>query len=167
MWSGPSTPSSGRSQRTLSTRWSDPAAHDPLPAWLAYLHPAWMVASLTVAALALRVGLALRRSRRGVGRRTSLNRRAHLRLAKPAVGLLLAGFVAGPVSVLALRDWTPVGTFHGGLGVLVAGLLIATAVLGHRLETGRSRRFDAHALLGMLALLAAAVAAVAGFILLP
>ena len=126
-----------------------------------------MAASLTLAALALRVGLALRRSRRGVGRRTSLNRRAHLRLAKPAVGLLLVGFVAGPVSVLAVRDWTPLRTFHGGLGVLVAGLLIATALLGHRLETGRSRRFDAHALLGMLALLAAAVAAVAGFILLP
>ncbi len=126
-----------------------------------------MVASLTVAALALRAGLVLRRSRRGDRGRTSLSRRAHLRLAKPAVGLLLAGFIAGPLSVLALRDWQPFRTFHGGLGMLVAGLLIATALLGHRLETGRSRRFDAHALLGLLALLGAAIAAVAGFVLLP
>ncbi len=126
-----------------------------------------MVASLTVAALALRAGLVLRRSRRGDRGRTSLSRRAHLRLAKPAVGLLLAGFIAGPLSVLALRDWQPFGTFHGGLGILVAGLLIATALMGRRLETGRSRGFDAHALLGLLALLGAAVAAVAGFVLLP
>ncbi len=126
-----------------------------------------MVASLTVAALALRAGLVLRRARRGDRRRTSLSRRAHLRLAKPAVGLLLAGFIAGPLSVLALRDWQPFRTFHGGLGMLVAGLLIATAVLGRRLEMGRSRGFDAHALLGMLALLGAAIAAVAGFVLLP
>ena len=126
-----------------------------------------MVASLTVAVLALRAGLVLRRSRRGDRRRTSRSRRAHLRLAKPAVGLLLAGFIAGPLSVLALRDWQPFGTFHGGLGMLVAGLLIATALMGRRLETGRSQGFDTHALLGLLALLGAAVAAVAGFVLLP
>ena len=81
--------------------------------------------------------------------------------------MLLLGFIAGPTSAVALRDWEPLRTFHGWLGVLVAGLFLAAATLGRRLETGRSRAFDAHALLGLLALLGAAVAAVAGFVLLP
>jgi hypothetical protein len=39
--------------------------------------------------------------------------------------------------------------------------------MGRRLERGKSRAFDAHALLGLLAMLAALVAFVAGFVLLP
>jgi hypothetical protein len=66
-----------------------------------------------------------------------------------------------------LRDWTPFGSFHAWIGLLAAGLFAATALAGHRIETGQSRAFDAHALLGGVAVLAAAVAAVAGFVLLP
>jgi hypothetical protein len=134
---------------------------------LAYLHPAWMVTSLALAALALRAGLALRRSRLGRLPRAAGLRRAHLRIAKPAVVVVLLGFVAGPVSAWWLRGWEPFETFHALVGTLVAGLFAAAAVVGRRIETGRSRAFDAHALFGGLALLLAALAAVAGFALLP
>ncbi|MDH3211099.1 MAG: DUF4079 family protein [Myxococcales bacterium] len=135
--------------------------------WLAYAHPAWMVASLALTALALRAGLALRRRRRVLGPRNPRARRAHLRLAKPAVGLLLVGLLGGPPSAVLLRGWEPFRTFHGVLGLLVAGLFVAAAVVGRRIEKRRSRAFDTHALLGMLAALGAAIAAVAGFVLLP
>ncbi len=134
---------------------------------LAYVHPAWMVASLALAALTLRAGLALRRSRLGLRPRTPGLRRAHLRIAKPAVVVILVGFSAGPVSAWWLRGWEPFGTFHALVGTLAAGLFAAAAVAGRRIETGTSRAFDAHALLGGLALLLAALAAVAGFVLLP
>ncbi len=126
-----------------------------------------MVTSLGLAALALRAGLALRRSRLGRQPRESGMRRAHLRVAKPAVVMILLGFIGGPVSVWWLRGWEPFGSFHALLGTLVATLFAAAALAGRRIETGRSRSFDAHALLGGLALLLAALAAVAGFVLLP
>ncbi len=126
-----------------------------------------MLVSVALCALALRAGLALRRSRRGRSRRTPGMRHSHLRLAKPAVVLVLCGFVAGPVSAAWLRDWTPFGTLHAWLGLLAAGLFAGAATIGRRIETGRSRAFDVHALLGGVAVLAAAVAAVAGFVLLP
>jgi hypothetical protein len=53
------------------------------------------------------------------------------------------------------------------LALAVAALFCAAAALGRRLEQGRSRAFDLHALLGSLAVLLAALAAVAGFSLLP
>lgn len=94
-------------------------------------------------------------------------REGHVRLAKPAALALLVGFSAGPVSAVALRDWNLFETFHGWVGLLCIALFSATACLGRSLERGRSRAYDAHALTGLLAVLAAAVAAVAGFVLLP
>src|SRR5262245_54156801 len=112
-----------------------------------------MAVAIALAALALRAGLWLRRSRLGPVRRTPAMRRRHLRLAKPGVALVLVGFVGGPISAAWLRDWAPFGSFHAWLGVLAAGLLAAAALVGRRLERGRSRAFDLHALLGGLGLL--------------
>lgn len=81
--------------------------------------------------------------------------------------MLLLGFVGGPLSAVWLRGWEAFGSFHGVLGLLVIALFAAAATLGHRIEEGASKAFDAHALLGTLALLFAALAAVAGFVLLP
>ncbi len=126
-----------------------------------------MVASLGVVALALRAGLRLRRARFGREPRTPDLLRSHLRLAKPAVLLICVGFLAGPVSVFFLRGWAPFSTFHAWLGVLAAALFIAVAILGWRLEQHRGRPVNAHAILASLAVLAAAVAVVAGLVLLP
>jgi hypothetical protein len=129
-----------------------------------------MIASLALAAWTLRLGLELRRRRTGRipgGAGGAGLRARHLRVAKPAVVMLLVGFVGGPLSAVWLRGWDPFDSFHGWLGLLVAGLFGAAAVAGRRIEEGRSKAFDVHALLGILAVLAAAVTAVAGFALLP
>ena len=126
-----------------------------------------MVVGISLAALALRSGLALRRSRRLRAGRTPEMRPRHLRWAKPAVVVLLIGFAGGPLSAAMLRGMDPFGTFHSWLGLLAAGLFATAAFLGHRIEAHHSRAFDTHALMGTLAFLAAAVAAVAGFVLLP
>lgn len=145
----------------------DPTGKDPLAWWLAHGHPAWMLAALLLVGLTLRAGLALRRARQGRAPRSARLRSRHLRLAKPAVALLWLGALLGPLSSVWLRGWEPLHSFHGALGVLVALLFGTTAALGHRLETGRSRAFDAHALLGAISFLLAGLAALAGFVLLP
>ena len=126
-----------------------------------------MLVALALAAATLRAGLALRRRRRRRLRPLPELRRRHLRLAQPALILLLVGFAGGAVSAVALRGWDLLSSFHGVLGTAVAALFAAAAWLGRGLERGRSRAFDAHALLGGVAVLLAAVAAVAGFVLLP
>jgi len=126
-----------------------------------------MLVSLALAGLTLRAGLALRRARRALAPRDPRLRRRHLRLAKPAVLLLLIGFAGGPISAVWLRDWRAFGSFHGMLGAVVASLFLAAAVLGRRIERGRTSALEAHAWLGALAVLGAALAAVAGFVLLP
>jgi hypothetical protein len=126
-----------------------------------------MTAAVLACGLALRSGMAMRRSRRFRTRRAPGLREKHLALAKPAVAAIVLGFIAGPISSLWLRDWEPLRTFHAWVGITAAALFIAGMLLGRRLEGGRSRAFDAHALLGLLAMLAALVAFVAGFVLLP
>jgi hypothetical protein len=127
-----------------------------------------MAASLACLLLALRAGLALRRARRGVARGDTLRlRRRHLALVKPAVVALAIGFVGGPLSMLWLRGREPFETAHGFVGVTAAALLVAAAWMGRRLERGRTRARDVHALLGVLAALAACGAAAAGLVLLP
>ncbi len=126
-----------------------------------------MVVSVALAALALRAGLAMRRARRLFAPRSRRMLQAHLRLAKPAVTLVLLGFLLGAVSAVTLRDWSPFSTFHAFGGIVTAALVATTGWLGRRLERGRGRPWGAHALLGVLSLLAAALTAVAGFVLLP
>jgi len=126
-----------------------------------------MLLSIGLAFLALRSGLALRRTRlRRAGRPPELRPR-HLRVAKPAVVAIAFGFLGGLGSWLWLRGGDVFGTFHGVVALLVMGCFVGAAVLGRRIEKGRSRSLDAHALLGGLGVLLAALAAVAGFVLLP
>ena len=126
-----------------------------------------MVVSLALAFLALRSGLSLRRSRIRRAGRTPEMRPRHLRFAKPAAAMVAVGFLAGLGSWAWLRGGEVLGTFHGFVGVTAVSLFIAAAVVGHRIEKGESKAFDVHALLGGLALLVGALAAVAGFVLLP
>jgi hypothetical protein len=126
-----------------------------------------MLGAILLCGVALRRGLVLRRARRFRAPLPRSARAAHLRAAKVAVAAALLGFVGGPVSAVWLRHWEPFASFHGWVGLLAAALLAAAAGTGHRIEVHRARHFDAHALLGMLGLLAAVVGAVAGFVLLP
>jgi hypothetical protein len=126
-----------------------------------------MLLAIGLAVLTLRSGLALRRSRLGRSGRTPELRPRHLRLAKPAVAALAVGFLGGLGSWHWLRAGEPIGTLHGVLALAVLGCFGAAAVLGRRIERGRSRALDAHALFGGLGVLLAALAAVAGFVLLP
>ncbi len=126
-----------------------------------------MTATLLLAAMTLRLGLRLRRMRQQSHRRPPELRRRHLRFAKATVSLVGIGFLAGPLSALLLRDWTPFGTLHAWVGSAVAALFLAAAVIGRRLERGESRAPGIHGLLGLLAVLGGALAAIAGFVLLP
>ena len=126
-----------------------------------------MLAALLLVGLTLRSGLALRRARQGLAPRSRELRPRHLRLAKPAVAIFLMGALFGPISSVWLRGWQPLHSFHGLLGALLVALIGSAAWLGWRLEHGRSRAFDAHALLGLAACLIAGLATIAGFVLLP
>ena len=126
-----------------------------------------MIATLLLAGATLRLGLQLRSLRHRKQRRAPGLRRRHLRLAKTTLLFVAVGFVSGPISALLLRDWTPFGSFHGWIASAAAALFFAAGLLGRRLERGQSRALDAHGLLGLAATLAAGLAAIAGFVLLP
>jgi len=126
-----------------------------------------MIVSLALVALALRAGLEMRRRRHAGARRGRQLVLRHLRVARPAVIMIALGFAGGPLSAWLLRDWAPGRTFHAGLGALAAALFVSAGVLGQRILKGRSRAVDAHGWLGLAAVLLAALASVAGFVLLP
>ena len=126
-----------------------------------------MLASIALAVLAMRAGVEVRRARaRGHGAVSQLRRR-HLRLARPAAALVLAGFVGGPLSMWLFQERAPFGTLHAAIGILAASLFLATAGVGHRVEGGRLDLARAHGRLALCALVAAGAAMVAGFVLLP
>ena len=123
--------------------------------------------SLVPVVLALRAGLRMRQRRaRGLKTDKRLIGR-HVALARPAVLLVLVGFLGGPLSALLLRDWQPFATLHAWLGLIAALLFGAAGRLGWRLSKSRSAAVEAHGWLGLLATLAAALTAFAGFVLLP
>jgi hypothetical protein len=145
----------------------DKAKADTLLALLSYAHPALVVVGLLLALWALRLGLHLRdfRVRRIVPPRGSLGR--HLRLSQPAAILLTAGFAIGPVSTLVLRGWTPFTTLHAWAGIAALACFGSTSLLGLGLKKKRNRRSQLHGVLGMVGMLAGALAAVTGIELLP
>ena len=62
-----------------------------------------MILGISLAFLAMRAGLKLRQGRTQAGTRTRAMRDAHLRLAKPAVVVVVVGFAAGVASAYFLR----------------------------------------------------------------
>ncbi|MDD9872167.1 MAG: hypothetical protein OXU65_01480 [Deltaproteobacteria bacterium] len=161
----------------------DAATYDATAFWLAHAHPAWMLAAIALAALALRAGLRLRAARRGApsARAAGAEERAalrarHILLGKIAVLAIGLGFGGGIASVVWLRGWQVFGSAHGLVACAALALFVCAAVLGRRLENGLksglesgagSRARQRHAAAGLLALLAAAAAFGTGFVLLP
>jgi hypothetical protein len=144
-----------------------PGGHETLQRGLAWVHPIWMLASIGLCFAALRAGLRLRQARRGGRRRNPADLRRHLKLAKPAIWLICAGFGLGLASAVWLRGLRFLANAHGLVASTALALFVATGVLGWRLEHGRSRARDAHALVALLALLAAVAAFGTGLVLLP
>jgi len=133
-----------------------------------------MVVSLSLALLALRTGLLLRRARLRRIPAPRGTRATHVRVAKVAVAMLMLGFLAGPLSTLLLRGWTPFATFHGFAGATAGILFAVTARKGRALERGPARggandphNRDVHAILALASVGCGAMAAFAGFVLLP
>ena len=135
--------------------------------WLAYGHPVLMSVALFLVALAFGRGLAMRRRRLNGLPRTRAQRQAHLGVARWGVALVLFGSISGPVSAVLFRGWTPIGTFHGWIGLIAAAAFLATGWWGWQLERGNSRAVSAHGWLAVLAVLLGAITAAAGMVLLP
>ncbi len=147
---------------------NDPSANDSLLRALAYLHPAWMVAGMALLLTALRSGLGIRRERRRPsGISFAALRGGHLRWAKLALVWLLLGFVGGPISMAWLRGRDLFETAHGAVALVALALFVATGVLGFRLERGAPASRETHAGVAVLAVLAAGLCAITGFVLLP
>lgn len=145
----------------------DPTGHDPIAYALAFVHPAWMVASLALAVATLRAGLRLRRARRLGQRRAAADYRRHLRLAKPTLVVLVVGFAGGIASAVGLRGWGAFTTAHGAVATGALAAFLATGVIGRRLERGDRALLEWHARLAALAVGLAVAAIGTGFVLLP
>ena len=145
----------------------DPTGHDPLAFYLAYLHPLWMLASLTLALATLRAGLALRRARRRGQRLSREAYQRHLRRAKPTLVLLGLGFAGGIASAVWLRGWDAFASAHGMIASAALAALLTTGTLGWRLEHGLGRAVEWHARFAALSVLLAAAALGTGLVLLP
>ncbi len=126
-----------------------------------------MLLSLALALVALRAGLRLRSARRRGVRMPAAAYRRHLRLAKPALALLVLGFAGGLASSVWLRGWDAFASAHGIVASAALALFLATGALGWRLEHGRSRAAELHGRLALLSVLAAAAAFGTGLVLLP
>lgn len=134
---------------------------------LAFVHPAWMVASLLFAVATARLGLEIRR-RRAHGKPVGGALRArHLRFGKRAIGMISIGFVAGPLSMFLLREREAFDSFHGILGIIVLGLFLWTGWSGRALARGDREVREIHRIAAASAIGAALLSAMAGFVLLP
>ena len=132
--------------------------------WLAYLHPAAMLAVLALGLVVLLEGLEIRRRR--VLRRPFDSRR-HRRLARIFLALAVLGFGSGLFSMAVLRGKPLFGSVHAWITSAALCGFVAAAALGFQLERNpRSEVRGPHALAGSIGLLAAFAAAVAGFAIL-
>lgn len=126
-----------------------------------------MSASLLLAALALRNGLAIRRARQTRRPPPRGARQRHLWLAQPAFWLLCIGFAAGIASAVWLRGFEPLRSFHGVIGTLTIALFVLAWRSGERLEHGDQAVRERHARFALAAMLMAVLTAIAGFVILP
>jgi hypothetical protein len=126
-----------------------------------------MLASLLLAALTLRTGLAMRRARQLRRAPPKGTRQSHLRFARPAVAMLAIGFCLGLASGVWLRGFEPLRSFHGILGTLALVLFVAAERLGLRLRQGDTAVRELHARLALAAVMIGVMTALAGFVLLP
>jgi predicted acyltransferase len=133
--------------------------------WLAYLHPAAMLAILALGLAALREGLRMRRLRL---RRRPSDAHSHLRLARPFVVLVALGYGSGLASMAWLRGEELYTSPHAALTTAALVALLLAGALGLRLERQPAPLLRLiHLVCGSTGMLLALAAAVAGFDILP
>ena len=134
---------------------------------LAFVHPAWMVASIGVAVFTARLGLEIRRRRvRGEPPGRDLRER-HLRTGKWAIAMIVVGFAGGPPSMIFVRHESGFESFHAILGIITLGLALWTGWTGRALAGGDPEARDVHRVATAGLIGASLISAIAGFTLLP
>jgi hypothetical protein len=134
---------------------------------LAFVHPAWMVATIAIAIATARLGLEIRRLRLAGQPAGAARRKRHLFAGKTTLVFVATGFLMGPLSMYLFRDRAVFDSFHGVLGLIVAGLFAWTGWSGRSLARGQQEAREIHRIAAAASLAAAFVSAVAGFVLLP
>lgn len=145
----------------------DPARGNDLLKLLSFVHPAVISVGVLGALLVLNTGLALRQLRVRGKIPPAGTWRWHTRWAPLAVGIVVVGFVLGPLSSVFIRQWSLFATFHGWVGLAATVSFCSVAVLGRRLKLKETRRAQWHGLLGLLSIGLALLAAITGIELLP
>lgn len=134
---------------------------------LAFGHPLWMIVSIGFALTTARLGLEIRRRRAKGDKPGKALRERHLRFGKIAIAMVVVGFLAGPPSMLLLRERPWFDSFHSILGLIGLGLFLWTGATGRSLARGNAEARDVHRIAAAAAIASALLSSVAGFTLLP
>ena len=134
---------------------------------LVYGHPAVATVAIVVALFVFRDGFAQRKLRLARVTPPEGSRARHIRLGPLSAALIIGASVGGLGSAIVLREWKPLGTFHGWLGLVTAALFALMWWLGRKLVAGERVFAARHGVLGLLAAFAAGVTGILGISLLP
>lgn len=137
------------------------------PGALAFAHPLFATAVLVLCFIELRAGLRQRTFRTRKVAPPPGNLKRHTRLGPWAVGLFAAAAVGGLGSSVALRDWAPLGTWHGRVGLAATLLYALVWLLGRKLLGGAKQHANLHGVLATLGLFLGGICALLGLDLLP
>lgn len=138
--------------------------------YLAYIHPAWQIATISLGLITLTNGLRVRRSRMGgAGVETARVARLHMRLGRWFIALFSVGYALGMGGMRFALEGPLYETAHSYFATLALVLFWTTAYLGRRLR--RNLKNDdlrqIHSYCGFLAVFIALFVAVLGMRLLP
>lgn len=139
----------------------------PLRELLPYAHPLMATLGLLLAFFVFRDGFAQRKQRlRRIGA-PSGSRARHVKLGPWAAGILCLSTLGGLGSAILIRQWAPLASWHGKLGVATALLFVAMWWMGRQLIPQTGPLAGKHGVLGLLALFAGGLTGVLGISLLP
>lgn len=134
---------------------------------LSYAHPLLATVSLALAFVVFRDGFAQRKQRlRGI-QAPAGSRLRHTALGLWVTGLMGLSAVGGVISAVQFRDWQPLATAHGKLGLVSMLLFTVMWWLGQKLVARQRHLAERHGLLGLLSLFAGGLTGILGIALLP
>lgn len=134
---------------------------------LVYAHPLVATLGLLLAFFVFRDGLAQRRQRTLRQQAPEGSRERHASLGPWAVRLSVLSLLGGLGSAVVLRDWKPLDTWHGRLGLLSVVLFLVVGRLGKQLVPQTGPLAPRHGVLALLTLFLAGLTGLLGLSLLP